>query len=70
MFNVSLAIGALLSAVFMPLNGKSPAIVAVVAAGYVVAAAGYWLLSRQPSPSSPGGPGTSRPSARAQSSSS
>ena len=67
MFNVSLAAGALLSTPFMPLNGKSPAIIGVVAAGYAVAAAGYWLLSRQSSADSPG---TSRPSARAQSSSS
>jgi len=63
MFNVSLAVGALLSAIFMPLNGKSPAIIAVVAAGYAVAAGGYWLLSRPPSP---GPPGTSKPSASAQ----
>ena len=73
MFNVSLAAGALLSAVFLPLNGRSPMVIGVVAAGYVLAAAGYWLLSRQ-SASGPaggsGGPGTSRPSATAQSSSS
>jgi MFS family permease len=67
MFNVSLAAGALLSTPFMPLNGKSAVIIAVVAAGYAVAAAGYWLLSRQ---RSPGSPGTSRPSAPAQSSNS
>jgi MFS family permease len=67
MFNVSLAAGALLSTPFMPLNGKSAAIVGVVAAGYAVAAAGYWLLSRQ---SSPGPPGTSTPSTSAQRSSS
>jgi len=68
MFNVSLALGALLSAIFMPLNGRSPAIIGVVAAGYAVAAAGYWLLSRQPAPSGPSGsgPGTSTPSAPAQ----
>src|SRR5262249_20339465 len=66
MFNVSLAAGALLSTPFMPLNGKSAAIIGVVAAGYAVAATGYWLLSRQSSPRSPG---TSRPSAPAQSSS-
>src|SRR5262249_46818291 len=65
MFNVSLAAGALLSTPFMPLNGKSAAIIGVVAAGYAVAATGYWLLSRQSSPRSPG---TSRPSAPAQSS--
>jgi MFS family permease len=69
MFNVSLAAGALLSAVFMPLNGRSAAIIGAVAAGYAVAAAGYWLLSRQASPASPGGPGPSRPPAAAQSSS-
>jgi MFS family permease len=67
MFNVSLAVGALLSTPFMPLNGKSAAITGVVAAGYAVAAAGYWLLSGQ---SSSGPPGTSRPSAAAQRSSS
>ena len=67
MFNVSLALGALLSAVFMPLNGRSPAIIGAVAAGYIVTAAGYWLLSRQ---SSPGLSGTSSPSAAAQRSSS
>jgi MFS family permease len=70
MFNVSLALGALLSAAFLPLNGKSAAVIGAVAAGYAVAAAGYWLLSRQSSPPSPGGPGPSRPSAAAQSSSS
>jgi MFS family permease len=70
MFNVSLALGALLSAAFLPLNGKSAAVIGAVAAGYAVAAAGYWLLSRQSSPPSPGGPGPSRPPAAAQSSSS
>ncbi len=64
MFNVSLAAGALLSAIFMPLNGRSPAIIGVVAAGYLVAAAGYWLLSRRSSPGRPGRPGPPpRPSA-------
>jgi len=59
MFNVSLAAGALLCTPFMPLNGKSAVVVAVVAAG-------YWLVSRQ---SSADPPGTSTPSASAQSSS-
>jgi MFS family permease len=68
MFNVSLAAGALLSAAFMPLNGKSPVIIGVVAAGYAAAAAGYWLVSRRPSPG--GVSGTSSPSAAAQPSSS
>jgi MFS family permease len=66
MFNVSLAAGALVSAIFMPLNGRSPAIIGAVAAGYVVAAAGYWLLSRQPSSAGPGEPGTSSPRTSAQ----
>jgi len=69
-FNVSLAVGAIACAAFVPRDGRSPAIVGVVAAGYVVAAAGYWLFSHESSPPAPGGPGTSRPSAAAQSSSS
>jgi len=68
MFNVSLALGALLSAAFIPLDGKSSVIMGVVAGGYAVAAGGYWLVSRQPSPG--GTSGTSSPSAAAQSSSS
>ena len=68
-FNVSLALGAIVCAAFVPYNGKSPAILAVVAVGYVVAAAGYWVFSRQSPPVSSGGPGTSRPSTAAQSSS-
>jgi MFS family permease len=71
-FNISLAAGALLSAVFMPLNGRSPAIIGVVAAGYAVAAAGYWLATRQPAAGGAdgGGSGTASPSAAAQRSSS
>jgi len=71
MFNVSLAVGAIVCAAFVPRDGRSPVILGAVAAGYVVAGAGYWLFSRQP-PSLPpgGGPGTSRPSTAAQSSSS
>ena len=65
-FNVSLAAGAIVSAAFMPVNGRSPVIIGAVAAGWVVAAAGYWLLSRQPAPVSSGGPGTSRPASPAQ----
>jgi MFS family permease len=68
MFNVSLAAGALLSAAFLPLDGRSSVVIGVVAAGYAVAAAGYWLLSRQPSPG--GASGTSSPSSAAQRSSS
>src|SRR5262249_19892828 len=52
MFNVSLAVGALLSAIFMPLNGKSPTIIAAVAAGYAVAAGGR-RRGRPPPPPRP-----------------
>jgi MFS family permease len=68
MFNVSLAAGALLSAAFLPLDGKSSVVIGAVAAGYAIAAAGYWILSRQRSPG--GVSGTSSPSAAAQRSSS
>ena len=63
MFNVMTAAGALVSAAFMPRTGRSPEIIGLVAAGYAVTAAGYWLLSRQPSG---GEPGTSSPSSAAQ----
>jgi predicted MFS family arabinose efflux permease len=68
MFNVTIAAGALISVGFMPRTGKSPVIMGVVAAAYAVVAAGYWLFTRQPSAG--GSPGTSSPSAAAQSSSS
>jgi MFS family permease len=82
MFNVTYAAGAGLSAVFMPDDGHSPAIVAVVAAGYAVLAAAYWLSQRLGQSSSgpasgSGGPasggsgsGTEIPRSAAQSSSS
>jgi len=69
MFNVALAAGALVSAAFLPLNGKSPAVIGAVAAGYAVVAAGYGLLSRQPSAGGePPAPSPSSPSAQASSS--
>jgi MFS family permease len=68
MFNVTIAAGALISAAFLPRTGRSPLILGVVAAGYAVVAAGYWLLSRQPSAG--GEPGASSPSSAAQASSS
>jgi MFS family permease len=70
MSNIPLAAGALLSVTFMPLSGKSPAVVAAVAAGYLVVAGGYWLLSRQPPPPASPGPGPASPSRAAQPSSS
>jgi len=70
MFNVSLAAGAIACAAFVPRDGRSPAILGVVAAGYVAAGAGYWAFSRQSASPSDGGSGTSKPSAAAQPSSS
>jgi hypothetical protein len=73
MFNVTYVAGVGLSAAFMPADGHSPAIVGVVAAGYVILAAGYWLASGrgQASPSfARSGGGTGIPSSAAQRSSS
>jgi MFS family permease len=54
MFNVMYVIGAALGAAFMPPDGRSPAIVAAVAAGYAVAAAAYWLSSSRGVAAPPG----------------
>jgi hypothetical protein len=43
MSNVPYVAGAALSAAFMPADGRSPAIVAVVAAGFAILAGAYWL---------------------------
>jgi len=43
MSNVPYVAGAALSAAFMPSDGHSPAIVAVVAAGFAILAGAYWL---------------------------
>ena len=82
-FNVTFVAGAGLSAVFMPVNGRSAVIIGVVAVGYAVTAAGYWVASRLPAagrgqpggaPDASGGSGGSgggqSPSASAQRSSS
>ncbi len=72
MFNIAFAVGALISVPFMPLNGKSHALIAVVAVGYAVVAAAYWLAARHTAGSVDGAPGggTSSPSDAAQRSSS
>jgi MFS family permease len=73
MFNITFVAGAALSAAFMPLTGRSSVIIALVAAGFAVASASYWLVGRrQPSdgpgqpPAGPGqplaGPGVPSPS--------
>jgi len=46
-FNVLFVIGASVSAVFMPLTGKSAELIASVAIGYALAAAGHWALTRR-----------------------
>jgi hypothetical protein len=46
-FNITFAVGALITAPFMPLSGKSEALLAAIAIGYAVVAAGYWLLSHR-----------------------
>jgi MFS family permease len=68
MFNVTYALGAVVFAAFMPSDGHSPAIVAVVAAGYAVVAAAYWLSARGGGGPLPGSssPGTDIPSTAAQ----
>ena len=69
MFNAAYVAGAALSVVIMPANGHSPVLIAVVAAGFAVVAAGYWLAVRRQS-SSGSGPGGMMPWAAAQRSSS
>jgi len=66
---------AALFAVFMPFDGKSPVVVAVIAAGFLVAALAYWLSAGgSPADGSPAEPVSSEtgpsPSAAAHRSSS
>jgi MFS family permease len=69
-FNVTYTLGAVIGAALMPANGHAPLLIAVLAAGYAVTAAAYWLAAgrRQPWPGADGG--AVMPSARAQRSSS
>jgi len=67
-FNVTFVLGAVVSAVFMPETGKSQAIIGLVAVGYALAGAGYWLLGRQASGSAASGPGSPWPAAQRSSS--
>jgi MFS family permease len=71
-FNITFAVGALISVPFMPFTGKSTALISACAAGYAVVAAAYWLAARQsgePAEVGSGG-GTTSPSDAAQRSSS
>ena len=66
MFNVTFVAGAALSAAFLPDDGHSPVVIGLVAAGYAILAAAYWL-SRPTGQSSPGSGGDGMiPSATAQ----
>jgi MFS family permease len=55
-YNAAYAAGAALFAVFIPANGKSGPVVAVIAVGFVAAALGYWLSAGRPSGSPAGEP--------------
>jgi MFS family permease len=68
MTNVTFVAGAAVSAVFMPVTGKSYWIIGLVAAGYLLVSAGYWSATRQlPGDAGPG-PGSPWPSAQRSSS--
>ncbi|MGH3278340.1 MAG: MFS transporter [Trebonia sp.] len=69
-YNAAYAAGAALFAAFMPWNGKSPMVVAVIAAGYLSAAAGYWLSAGRSPVAGPPADAVPSPSAAAQRSSS
>ena len=47
MYNAAYVAGAAASAGFMPSSGHSPLIVALVAAGYALVAAAYWVATRR-----------------------
>ena len=70
MFNVTFVAGAGISAAFMPVTGKSYPMLIIVAGGYLLAATGYRVLSRQPSGGLGGAAGPPSSSAAAQASSS
>ena len=61
MFNAAYVAGAALSVAIMPANGHSPALIGLVAAGYAVLAAGYWLAVRRDKSSSGGRRGRDDP---------
>jgi hypothetical protein len=68
LFNVPFVLGALVAAQIIPDSGKSYLLIAVAAAGYLLAAAVYGAVSRQdllagPSPAGPAAAGSSRPGA-------
>jgi MFS family permease len=70
MYNAAYVAGAAVGAAFMASNGHSPAIIAVVAAGYALLAGAYWLASGRGQSSSGSAGGGTIPSPAAQRSSS
>jgi MFS family permease len=46
MFNTTIAAGALVFAFFMPLDGRSPVLLVVLAIAFAITAAAYWLSAR------------------------
>jgi MFS family permease len=63
MFNITFAVAALISVPFMPLSGRSPVLIGVIAVGYALVAVVYWLTGRH---SAGPGVGGSIPSDAAQ----
>ena len=70
MFNAAYVAGAALSVALMPANGHSPLLIALVAVGFAVVAAAYWLAAGRGQSSSGSAGGGTIPSATAQRSSS
>ncbi len=61
LFNVTFVLGAGLGAAFMPLTGRSVPMLLVVACGYLIAAAGYRLITGQARPAVPASPAGGAP---------
>ena len=66
MSNAAYVAGAALSVVIMPATGHSPVLIALVAAGFAIVAAAYWLAAGRGQSSSGSGGGGMIPSATAQ----
>jgi MFS family permease len=54
LYNTTFVVGAAVAALFMPVTGKSYPMLIAVAAGYLLAAVGYVVLSREPGAAAPG----------------
>ena len=69
MYNAAYVAGAAAGAAFIPSNGHSPLVIALVGAGFAIVAAAYWLAAGRGQPSSGSGGGRGIPTETAQSSS-